>query len=77
MEEISRKGTIEMKKLALFLILSLLITGCGAKKVEPQNSDDTSFGNGDYMSCVMELRDARTAGILEATDEEITAECSS
>jgi hypothetical protein len=66
-----------MKKVALILILGLVLSGCAKKGGNSDSSDESTFGNGDYMSCVMELRDARTAGILDATDEEITAECSS
>lgn len=63
------------KKIQWFSVLTLVfgtLVGCGSK-----TSDTGDSGGGGYISCVLELTEARRAGIISATDQEIQQECSS
>lgn len=63
-----------MKKRALMSLLLILISpvliGCGS------NSEDSDDAGGGYISCVFELMEAKKAGIISATTQEIQEECS-
>lgn len=63
-----------MNKRVLMLLLVLLISpvfiGCGS------NSEDSDDSSGGYISCVLELMEAKKAGIISATTQEIQEECS-
>jgi hypothetical protein len=63
-----------MKKRALMSLLLILISpvliGCGS------NSEDSDDSGGGYISCVFELMEAKKAGIISATTQEIQEECS-
>jgi hypothetical protein len=63
-----------MIKLPILLILALALTGCGSNG---DSSDSDEGSGGGYIGCVLELTEARNAGIISATDAEIRAECSS
>ena len=59
---------------AIVLALSAsLLSGCSSSDSESEDTSETSGGN--YISCVMEYNEARRAGILDATQQEITQEC--
>jgi len=55
---------------SLTLLLSPVFISCGS------NSEDSDDSGGGYLSCVFELVEARNAGIISATTEEIQEECS-
>jgi uncharacterized protein YceK len=61
-----------MTKLPILLILTLVLTGCGSKG---DSSDSEESSGGGYIGCVLELYEARNAGIISATDAEIQQEC--
>ena len=63
----------DMKQISILMITVLFLTGCASK----DDSDNSSeFGGGTYIGCVLELTEARNAGIISATDSEIRSECS-
>ena len=49
---------------------------CGSNNGDSDGSGD-STGRGGYLSCVLEYTQARDAGIISATNAEISAECAS
>ena len=65
-----------MKKIAMILLLGMLLTSCGSNGDDSEGSED-STGSGGYLSCVLEYTQARDAGIISATNAEISAECAS
>ena len=62
-----------MKKIALILLMSVALSGCGSNN---EDSDD-STGSGGYLNCVLEYYQLRNEGVISATDAEIQSECSS
>lgn len=54
----------------LTLILSPVFISCGS------DSEDSDDSGGGYISCVFELMEAKKAGIISATQNEIQEECS-
>jgi uncharacterized protein YceK len=65
-----------MKKIVLILLLSLALSGCGSNNGDSGGSEDSPSGGG-YLDCVLEYTQARDAGIISATNAEISAECAS
>ena len=63
-----------MRKLAVVFLVTLFLSGCGSNS-DSGNSDESTVGG--YTSCVLDLYQARNAGIISATDAEIQAECRS
>lgn len=63
---------IQVATLAVLLLANSLV-GCSSK--EEEDTDDS--GGGGYIGCVLELTEARRAGIISATDQEIQQECRS
>ena len=57
----------------LTLILSPVFISCGS---DSEDSDDSDDSGGGYISCVFELMEAKKAGIISATQNEIQEECS-
>ncbi len=55
------------------MITVLFLTGCASKDESDSSSES---GGGTYIGCVLELTEARNAGIISATDSEIHSECS-
>lgn len=62
----------KLLKVFFLILMSVYLVGCGSQEEE---SDDT--GSGGYIGCVFELTEARNAGIISATNEEIQEECRS
>jgi len=65
-----------MKKIALILLMSVALSGCGSNNEDSEDSDD-STGSGGYLNCVLEYYQLRNEGVISATDAEIQSECSS
>lgn len=65
-----------IKKINLILFLGLMLSACGSNNDDSDSSED-SGSSGGYISCVMEYTQARDAGIISATNAEISAECAS
>jgi uncharacterized protein YceK len=63
-----------MRKFILVVLLTLSLSGCGSNS-DSGNSDESTGGG--YTGCVLDLYQARNAGIITATDAEIQAECRS
>lgn len=65
-----------MKKVQIATVGVLLLTstlvGCSSKEEDSGDSD-----GGGYIGCVFELTEARRAGIISATEQEIQEECRS
>jgi hypothetical protein len=65
-----------LKKISLIVFLGIMLSACGSNSDGSDSSED-SGSSGGYISCVMEYTEARKAGIITATDAEISAECAS
>ena len=65
-----------MNKIVLILFLGIMLSACGSNNGDSDGSGD-STGSGGYLSCVLEYTQARDAGIISATNAEISAECAS
>lgn len=64
---------LKLVQLCVLTIMIGTLVGCGSK--DESGSDDSSGGG--YIGCVLELTEAKRAGILSATDQEIQEECRS
>ena len=60
----------------MILSLAFILSACGSNNEGSDSSEDSGSSSG-YISCVMEYTEARRAGIITATDAEISAECAS
>jgi len=74
--QILRRGRLSMKKIALIFLLGAMLSGCGSNSGDSESSEDSPSGGG-YLDCVLEYTQARDAGIISATNAEISAECAS
>jgi hypothetical protein len=59
-------------RLASIPVAAILFAGCGSDSSSEDSGDSTG---GNYISCVLEYNDAVRAGVLDATQSEITEEC--
>ena len=62
--------------ISLMSFLGIMLSACGSNNGDSDGSGD-STGSGGYLSCVLEYTQARDAGIISATNAEISAECAS